>query len=466
MVHLREEIDISLWDDHFIRVSKWEDTLRPMFAISKTQAILLLLIDICGEVDAAGDYAEKVISASDSIDIKSLILELYKRYNSLFISETASKAVSLSISRLQEITKIIRNNHILPPRQLGEQYIRKNVPESLVIFINNYCACNCIYCRVDAGFTDQPGYMDLGSIKLIADQCKELGIQDIELTGGDPFLHPQIMEILRIFAEYAIFPEFSTKVPLNKSHLVRMKEFGYRKIQFSIDSIDKDLLASLTGNRKPYVDNLLNSAVLAQETGMEVIVKSVITSLSVKGLPNLVGYFSSKGIHKYVFQELKQGDRSFDPLLMPDVKDLKALDSFVNRTNAEGDNSISKAFDVEYHLCSESSKKYFRPDCMAGRSGLVIQSDGSYAICGQTMDKRLRFSNIKERSILETWNSEEILQTIYPKREKFRGTVCENCADFEICMRKRCHVRILQETGILNGFDSQCPHQEKNKNQS
>jgi SynChlorMet cassette radical SAM/SPASM protein ScmF len=44
-------------------------------------------------------------------------------------------------------------------------------------------------------------YLDVNLFKTIIDQGKPLGLEAIKLTGGEPLLHPQIEEILRMISE-------------------------------------------------------------------------------------------------------------------------------------------------------------------------------------------------------------------------------------------------------------------------
>ena len=107
---------------------------------------------------------------------------------------------------------------------------------------------------------------------------------------------------------------------------------------------------------------------------------------------------------------------------------------------------------------SQAQKKYFRQDCMAGMNGIVIQVDGSYAYCGQSFNKELRFLNVKSVDILSAWNSNELKSLVYPKREDFINTQCYNCEDFERCSRKRCYIRTYNKFGTIYEVDPQCPH--------
>ena len=66
---------------------------------------------------------------------------------------------------------------------------------SLRISITNRCNVNCIYCHHD-GMLDSSSEMTPDEIYEICRIAKKLGVEKIRLSGGEPLVRPDIVEIV------------------------------------------------------------------------------------------------------------------------------------------------------------------------------------------------------------------------------------------------------------------------------
>lgn len=63
------------------------------------------------------------------------------------------------------------------------------------ILITEFCNQNCLHCNITNGKTPE-NKMDLEKFRLVLDRLSEYGTQFVNITGGEPLLHPQILDIL------------------------------------------------------------------------------------------------------------------------------------------------------------------------------------------------------------------------------------------------------------------------------
>lgn len=69
-------------------------------------------------------------------------------------------------------------------------------PNFAALHITTYCEGDCSFCYItEPGMPRQHG--DLDTLKRIIDQLVAAGVEFIELVGGNPSLHPQIVELLQ-----------------------------------------------------------------------------------------------------------------------------------------------------------------------------------------------------------------------------------------------------------------------------
>jgi MoaA/NifB/PqqE/SkfB family radical SAM enzyme len=67
---------------------------------------------------------------------------------------------------------------------------------------------------------------------------------------------------------------------------------------------------------------------------------------------------------------------------------------------------------------------------------------------------------------MEVWKSPRLLDFLYPEREKFEGTVCFDCSQFDECigpegLRGYCYRDALFYYGSIYDAPPECPWQNK-----
>lgn len=64
----------------------------------------------------------------------------------------------------------------------------------IIAELTNHCNMNCKHCLDERHSAD--GYLSLDNLKIVLQNAKMFGFTDISLTGGEPTLHPEFIEIL------------------------------------------------------------------------------------------------------------------------------------------------------------------------------------------------------------------------------------------------------------------------------
>lgn len=77
------------------------------------------------------------------------------------------------------------------------QKVNKMISE-IALEITQQCLNNCIYCSSCSSW-ETDSQLNINVVKSVINDMEELGINKICISGGEPFLHPDILEII----EYA-----------------------------------------------------------------------------------------------------------------------------------------------------------------------------------------------------------------------------------------------------------------------
>ncbi len=119
--------------------------------------------------------------------------------------------------------------------------MQKAIPTrgTTVIDVTYLCNAQCKYCRW--GDSAIPGRVaqDFEKVLIPADTLKILGTKRIVISGGEPTLHPQIMDIIRYYAELVDHVIIITNgYGLDQNAVTGLRRAGITGITVSLDSVD------------------------------------------------------------------------------------------------------------------------------------------------------------------------------------------------------------------------------------
>lgn len=123
---------------------------------------------------------------------------------------------------------------------------------SLRITLTNRCNLNCLYCHHD-GMVKSQDEMTPDEIYRICKIAKTLGVQRVRLSGGEPLLKKDIVEIVEKINSLN-FKDISitTNGTLLKEYAQDLKNAGLDRVNVSLDSLNHEKYEYIT--KKDYLD--------------------------------------------------------------------------------------------------------------------------------------------------------------------------------------------------------------------
>jgi cyclic pyranopterin phosphate synthase len=124
---------------------------------------------------------------------------------------------------------------------------RKN--EYLRLSVTERCSLRCAYCRRDEGYCPKAAELTAGEFTRIVKACAQLGINKVRLTGGEPLLRKDIIDIVNNIAQIEGINELSmtTNAQQMGGKALALKEAGLDRINISLDSLDPGRFKEMTG---------------------------------------------------------------------------------------------------------------------------------------------------------------------------------------------------------------------------
>ena len=116
---------------------------------------------------------------------------------------------------------------------------------NLRISLNAGCNLRCIYCHRE-GECKPEEPMPLSDLKEIFLVAQRLGIRSVKLTGGEPLLRKDILDVIRAVPE-GIESSMTTNGTLLASLASDLKKAGLSRVNISLDSLRPDTYKKITG---------------------------------------------------------------------------------------------------------------------------------------------------------------------------------------------------------------------------
>lgn len=259
----------------------------------------------------------------------------------------------------------------------------KNFSFADICYLEVTRACNlkCVHCLNNSGvkLENQLEYEEF--VKLIKDFSKN-GLQEIRFTGGEPLVHKNIYDMIKLATGNGIYTSIGTNGTLiTKEVAKRLKESGLKKAIISIDGMEEkhDEIRG-EGNYKRTIMAIEN----LEEVGIEVRVNSVIMKSNIEDIINLAKKFNNEKRSLMIrrFIESGRGEKLVDNVLTrKDYEYVKhALSSELSTANyinghylRQKTERISDRITIPFDISN---------GCKAGMRALIITPEGNIHLCG------------------------------------------------------------------------------------
>jgi len=263
----------------------------------------------------------------------------------------------------------------------------------------NYCNLNCICCSVPRNSREK-GCMNLNLFQKIIDEASDLGTNKVYLyLHGEPFLHPQIVEMIRyIKSKHLEFDIATNGMLLSKDKMEAILNSGVNcndLIRFSILGYSKEVHEKIMKgvNHDKVLENIFYFLKLRK-------------NYRANG-PKIETFF-------YTISENEHEKKQF----------VKYWNGIVDRV---GISHLSKSF-WEYKR-REKTIPPREKTCKILGSRLTIFWNGDVTICCSDVDGDYILGNLNEQSIRKIWKSKQLLsiKKLHKKKQFQKIPLCYRC---------------------------------------
>ena len=323
--------------------------------------------------------------------------------------------------------------------EVYENIESKRIPERLRYLLfktTNYCNSDCEYCShaINRIPKEQKFNIPHEVIMRTIEEAAEMGVDAISISGGEPLIRNDMVEIIAKTVECGIVPVLLTNGLLLNEKWDYLGQAGLRYIIISIDSIDKDIYEKQRGADFNRAVAGIEAALKMREKyrNVEIHVSTVLTKDNQEDFLKLLEYMNARQIKVQISPYHKREDDSEDYSIV-DCEKIKNLPEKLIQLKKEG-HLIANSIGFLKHLPDFFCSNKVMPDsfeCKVGYTSLAIDAYMNVKPCWSFMYEPI--GNLQNNSLYEIWNSEKMQNY----RKKMIRSECEGCwylCTSEVCM--------------------------------
>ncbi len=146
----------------------------------------------------------------------------------------------------------------------------------LRISLTDRCNLRCFYCMPEEGIElmEKPSIMTLEEIIAITRTFRDLGVDTVRLTGGEPLVRKNFGFLVEELAKLGVTLKLTTNGIVLDKYLDLFDKIGLRKINFSLDTLDKAKSIFIT--KRDYYERIMRNLEMALDMGMNIKLNVVL----------------------------------------------------------------------------------------------------------------------------------------------------------------------------------------------
>jgi cyclic pyranopterin phosphate synthase len=291
---------------------------------------------------------------------------------------------------------------------------------SLRVSITQRCNFNCFFCHQE-GESGPDGEATPEEIETIVSVAAELGIGKVKITGGEPLLREDVVEIVQRISEYVDEVSMTTNGYLLAERACDLKKAGLDRVNVSFHSGDPDVFCKIIGSDS--YPKVRAGIAEAKKCGLNPVKLNMVVMKGINEdeIPRMVDFSKEVGttLQLIEYQPLERGvedwsDYHYD--LEPLEDELRARSSRV----VEREMHRRKQYHLEGGGVVEVVRPMHNSDFCMYCTRLRLTSDGALKPCLMRED-----NHVEAVSLLRNGGSRESIEVAFKEavanREPFWG---------------------------------------------
>lgn len=333
-----------------------------------------------------------------------------------------------------------------------------SAPKNVIWDVTYACNLHCPHCLTDSGKRLEKELDTTQAIFLI-DRLAEAKVFSLSLSGGEPFLRPDILTLLQYISKTNMRVDIATNgVELPERILLGLRNLPVFQVQVSIDGIGKQ--HDRFRKQRGAFEAACHTVHRLKEEGIVVSLSTTVTKENKDALDQIIDLavnLGCSGFKAIPFLPAGRGQKNAHRLSL-DLEDHLFMSKILieRRRELKGRLNISTETCFPFLLEPPPSETYTNGPvgCSAGYDTLSIGADGICYPCPFLHDFPL--GNLIDYPLTYLWREAPTLRTLRTLQKKDLGEPCKNCRYSPLLCRGGCRAAAYLKYGNLTAGDPTC----------
>jgi SynChlorMet cassette radical SAM/SPASM protein ScmF len=313
----------------------------------------------------------------------------------------------------------------------------------IYFYLTDGCNLRCRHCWISPKFMGDNSrscnFLPVSKFKQIISEAIPLGLSGAKLTGGEPLLHPDIVEILTFMRDQNLILNLETNGVLCTPELAKLiAAFPKPSVGISLDGVD-----AKTHEWVRLVDGCFEDALQGIRNLVEVGVhpQIVMTVMrhnkdQMEAMVRLAEQIGVSSIKFNLVQPTERGELMHERGETLTIKEMIEIGRWVNEYLKP---STKLTIVYSQPLAFDPLNKVFRKihECsVCGIKHIIgVLPNGSYALCGiGEKIPELNFGNVDTDRLADVWNDSKVICELRKGLPRQLEGVCGKCSLNSICL--------------------------------
>ncbi len=326
-----------------------------------------------------------------------------------------------------------------------------NPPASLVAELTHRCPLHCVYCSNPIEMAKRESELTTPQWLDVIEQAAKMGILHLHLTGGEPTLRDDVVELTRHARKLGLYTNLITSgVGVNEDKLKQLCDAGLDHVQLSFQD-SQEITANEYAGTKAHLLKI-KTAQMIRTLPLAFTLNIVIHRENISRLNEMIALSETLGADRIEIAHVQYYGWAFKNRgrLIPTLEQVKEANTIIQNAKERLKDKVR----IDFVLPDYYAK--FPKPCMGGwgKTVMLIDPAGRALPCHSAMViPELEFDSVTEKPLQEIWaNSTSFNQF---RGEAWMKEPCSGCErktqDFGGC---RCQAQML--AGDASATDPVC----------
>jgi len=325
-----------------------------------------------------------------------------------------------------------------------------HVLNSVYLYMTSGCNLKCSHCWLNPTYartTDETEGITVDDVKKIIAEGKPLGLSNMKLTGGEPFLNGSVFEIIEVISSAGLTMDIETNgVLIDDEAAAFLKNHSFTTISVSIDGSTPDYHDAFRGVKGSWDDAVAGTSRLI-EAGLNVQIIMSLLEDNAGDIENVVSMAKRLGANSVKFNPVTamgRGERLTERGKTLSVAKLIDLLPWVEQ-------ELAQRYSITTFFSMPNAFKKIH-DFFNGNNAqchifniIGVIATGDVSICGIGKEEpELVIGNIRKDNLADLWENSVVLNDLRRVVPRELKGVCGKCILKGLCLGAcRAHAFVL-----------------------